>query len=163
VSNKSESGSTLRLSLEEESFHGEHLKGCLGGARAPKRRAERRRAVEGLLAVLVVPSRRPLCLAHGLSCHRRPPPPPPPSRRRRSVSTPLRQILTSSTPAVPTNLHMDPTGWPSNRQCKATKDVGLRTGGESMRGAGQLGGTAAQGVSVGHRLVVVDIGLFSFI
>jgi hypothetical protein len=32
-----------------------------------------------------------------------------------------------------------------------------------MRGAGQLGGTAAQGVSVGHRLVVVDIGLFSFI
>lgn len=31
VSNKSESGSTLRLSLEEESFHGEHLKGCLGG------------------------------------------------------------------------------------------------------------------------------------
>lgn len=58
---------------------------------------------------------------------------------------------------------MDPTGWPSNRQCKATKDVGLRTGGESMRGAGQMGGTAAQGVSVGHRLVVVDIGLFSFI
>jgi hypothetical protein len=99
VSNKSESGSTLRLSLEEESFHGEHLKGCLGGARAPKRRAERRRAVEGLLAVLVVPSRRPLCLAHGLSCHGRPPPPrrhladAEVCRRRsgRSSPAPLRQ------------------------------------------------------------------------